>query len=246
MVRSLILAVFCLVAAGCSSERSIAVIEEFVATDQEGNSLPESITTVPSDGFSLIISYRPATLDATLFADRPLQPAEKWRLRCDLEDSRGNPVWPERTYFEELYSFGELGMEGVRNGEGDKKKLLWMSPEEPVKTVADGFSRWGRVRFPSEPGNYTLHLRVYPTADPRKDGKWGNPEFGEGFSIVKIPVKVIAAEPGKEPVLPNESYFRRCKPALRELERITFEDPSNNAAIRKLFRDKDVRKAIRG
>jgi hypothetical protein len=159
--------------AGCAQKvDEPALFEVFQITDADGASMPDSITCVAGDAIDLAIAYKPGGV--TSLGDRKVQPAEKWRFLWEVRDPSEKAVLPKKAYFPELLTYEALAMEGTRE-EGVSKVLRWVSPEKPPKDTKDLIARWGHVRAPVEPGDYSLTVLAFPTAYPGRDepGFWG-------------------------------------------------------------------------
>jgi hypothetical protein len=194
-------------------------VETFQITDAEGAPLPETITGVAGSAMDVAIEYKPG--DVTSYEDRKVQPPEKWLIYWFIYDSSGNDVSLKMLRLPEISSYETLGMEGRRVG-AMKQVLDWVSPEKPPRETPGMTARWGHLRFPTDPGDYELEIRTFPTST-LANGR-GFP--GPPLIVRRIPLKVQAAEPGSEPVQPTIGESVVCSKKERKFRQQMFGRPS--------------------
>ncbi|MBX3444789.1 MAG: hypothetical protein KF774_20480 [Planctomyces sp.] len=183
--------------AGCGKSKP-ELFDRFVVTDHAGQPLPDKPEIIAGDAIDLAIAYQGGSL--TEFGDRPLQAPEDWRFFWEMKDSKGKTCMPKGVVpIFEFHTYGELGTEGTV---GRNSSLIWSSPEQAPPEHAGLIARWGRIRTPVEPGEYTLLVMAYPTADPRRYDE-ERPTYGQSIEAFRLPFTIVSAEPGQEPVRPN-------------------------------------------
>jgi hypothetical protein len=211
-----LLALLLLVGCAKPAEPQVSLFEVFHVTDHEGAGIPDHLTLPAGGALDLSIAYK--ALPVQLPGDRPVRSPEEWRFWQVVQDSSGK-VWDYGLQFFELLPYEEMGMEGTTKGL--ETTIHWVSPEKPPKAGEDLITRWGRVRLPMEPGDYTLSLKAYPTAVPRSPAEEFR-DLGVGFEVLKLRLTLVSPEPGKEPIRPTDIKSIVATGRLRRLQQQTF------------------------
>ncbi len=206
----------CMIGCGSSTEEPREWVQDFEVSQSDYTPVPQTLSAPAGSAIDLIVSFRPGTPRTSSLSDRQVRKPNEWRLRAEVLDSGGTQtaVEPIVSLYGELHPFDRRGSE-VLNVVGvtdrDAKELLWQSPKPPSATDEKRYL-WGHVQIPSEPGDHRLVVRLYPTADPHRDGEL-NPELGAPVDLYEVPLFVTETQETRTRVSSRLTYHAKQEKA---------------------------------
>jgi hypothetical protein len=201
-------------------------VSDLHVLDGELQPIESQTATRVGEPIDVVVSFVPGTSRPEAFPDRPLLPAENWRVRAEVLDEDGMRITdrPPGGLYDEMLEFDWMAVEYLpkRQGAmGEGGTSVWVSPEPPEEMKPGTRYLWARVPVPSDPGTYALVVRLYPAADPPRQGHL-NPEFGPPVTLWESTLEVAPGEPRSSRIVtqtfdvktvPRKVYLLQFEPA---------------------------------
>ncbi len=186
--RTLLVTVGCFTWMGCAKAIELPPATSFLKAlrlmDRNGETLPKTWVVSQANPIDPTIQFE--TVDPPkVLAGRTVAPKENWGVVAEIRDDQDTVRWASE--FRSATTFGE---ETIADQSG---QLVWESPAAPRSLPNGNTWLWSHCRV-DHPGQFTLVVRLYPTAFRPPTSP--NISYGEGIEVAR---HALLVEPGQRP-----------------------------------------------